>query len=167
MVNRLAGKVAFITGAGSGLGRSMALCMAQEGASIAIADINLVNARNVANEIRALKGKALAMKVDVRSSAQVAKAIQRTLTRFGKIDIAVNDAGTGGEHIGPPLTDIPDEDFDSIFDINVKGIFIVCKAVMPHMKQRKSGKIRSQKVKPFHDECSSWRLRVSANGVPI
>ncbi len=139
--NRLAGKVAFITGAGSGLGRSMALCMAQEGASIAIADINLANARRVANEIRAGKGKALAIKVDVRKSTQVAKAVQQTLKRFGKIDIAVNDAGTGGEHIGPPLTDIPDEDFDRIFDINVKGIFIVCKAVMPHMKQRKSGKI--------------------------
>src|SRR4030042_7089195 len=108
--NRLAGKVAFITGAGSGLGRSMALCMAQEGASIAIADINLANARKVANEIRAGKGKALAIKVDVRKSTQVAKAVQQTLKRFGKIDIVVNDAGTGGEHMGPPLTDLPDED---------------------------------------------------------
>jgi meso-butanediol dehydrogenase/(S,S)-butanediol dehydrogenase/diacetyl reductase len=139
--NRLAGKVAFITGAGSGLGKSMALCMAQEGASVAIADINLANARNVAKEIRATKGKALAIKVDVTKSTQVGNAVQRTLNRFGKIDIAVNDAGTGGEHIGPPLTDIPDEDFDRIFDVNVKGIFIVCKAVMPHMKERKSGKI--------------------------
>jgi meso-butanediol dehydrogenase/(S,S)-butanediol dehydrogenase/diacetyl reductase len=139
--NRLAGKVAFITGAGSGIGRGMALCMAQEGATIAIADVNLANARSVAKEIRAAKGRALAMRVDVTKSAQVNAAVQRTLKRFGKIDIAVNDAGTGGEHIGPPLTNIPDEDWDKTFAVNCKGIFIVCKAVMPHMKERKSGKI--------------------------
>src|SRR4030042_2412689 len=102
-----AGKLAFITGACSGLGRSMALCMAQEGASIAIADINLANARKVANEIRAGKGKALAIKVDVRKSTQVVKAVQQTLKRFSKIDIVVNDAGTGGGLIVPPLTDCP------------------------------------------------------------
>jgi NAD(P)-dependent dehydrogenase (short-subunit alcohol dehydrogenase family) len=139
--NRLAGKVAFITGAGSGIGKGMAICMAREGATIVIADINLANARSVAKEIRTLKSKALAVKVDVTKSAQVDKAVQRTLKRFGKIDIVVNDAGTGGEHIGPPLTNIPDEDWEKIFDVNCKGIFIVCKAVMPHMKERKKGKI--------------------------
>jgi NAD(P)-dependent dehydrogenase (short-subunit alcohol dehydrogenase family) len=138
---RLEGKVAFITGAGSGLGKSMALCMANEGASIAIVDINLANARSVAREIKTMNSKVLALKADVTKSTQVSDAVKRTLTRFGKIDIVVNDAGTGGEHIGPPLTDIPDEDFDSIFDVNVKGIFIVCKAVMTHMKERRSGKI--------------------------
>jgi NAD(P)-dependent dehydrogenase (short-subunit alcohol dehydrogenase family) len=139
--NRLAGKIAFITGAGSGIGKGMAMCMAREGATIVIADINLANARNVAKEIRALKSKALAIKVDVTKSAQVGKAVQRTLKRFGKIDIVVNDAGTGGEHIGPPLTNITDEDWDKTLDINCKGIFIVCKAVMPHLKEQKKGKI--------------------------
>ena len=141
MADKLAGKIAIITGSGSGIGRATAHCMAAEGATVIINDINLVNARKVANEIRKEKGKAFAIKADVTKSPQVKRMIDRVLKRFGRIDIVMNNAGVGGEHIGPPLTNITDEDWDKTFAVNCKGIFIMCKAVMEHMKARKSGKI--------------------------
>jgi NAD(P)-dependent dehydrogenase (short-subunit alcohol dehydrogenase family) len=95
----------------------------------------------VVKEIRAAKGKAIAIKADVTKAAQVQAMVRRVLKRFGKIDIVINNAGVFGKHVGPPLTAITDEDFDQTFGVNVKAIFIVCKAVMPHMKERKQGKI--------------------------
>jgi len=121
--------------------------MASEGATVIINDVNLPNARAVANEIKARKGKALAIKADVTRPAQVKRMIDRVLKRFGKIDILMNNAGTGGNtastksKLGPPLTNIDDADWDFTFDVNVKGIFIMCKAVMDHMKSRKYGRI--------------------------
>jgi NAD(P)-dependent dehydrogenase (short-subunit alcohol dehydrogenase family) len=139
--NRLQGKVAIVTGSGGGIGRGTAKCLAAEGAIVVVNDINLANARDVVKEIRAGKGKAIAIKADVTRPAQVKRMIQRVIKRFGKIDVIINNAGVFGKHVGPPLTNITDEDWDQTFDVNVKGIFIMCKAVMPHMKERKKGKI--------------------------
>jgi len=146
MCNRLEGKVAIITGSGSGLGRATAILMAEEGATVIVNDVNLVNARAVASEIKAKKGKALAIKADVTKSPQIKKMVDRVLKRFGQIDILVNNAGTGGDvsgksKLGPPITNIEDEDWDYTFAVNVRGIFACCKAVYDHMKGRKYGKI--------------------------
>ena len=146
MGSRLYGKVAIITGAGSGLGCATAHCMAAEGATVVIADLNLANARKVANEIKAEKGKAMAIKTDVTKSAHVKRMVDRVLRRFGQIDILVNNAGTGGKpdgksKLGPPITNITDEDWDFTFEVNMKGMFMCCKAVVDHMKSRKYGKI--------------------------
>lgn len=146
MSNRLAGKVAIITGSGSGIGRASAHCMASEGAMVIIADVNIANARAVANEIKAKKGRSLAIKADVTRPIQVKRMVDRVLKRFGKIDILMNNAGTGGDtsgrsKLGPPLTNIDDADWDFTFAVNMKGIFIMCKAVMDHMKSRKYGRI--------------------------
>jgi NAD(P)-dependent dehydrogenase (short-subunit alcohol dehydrogenase family) len=120
--------------------------MAQEGASVVIWDFNIAKARAVANEIRAGKGKAMAVKADVTKPSQVKAGIDRVLKRFGKIDILMNNAGIGGmpaskSVLPPPLTNLSDEDWDYTFAVNVKGIFIMCKAVYDHMKTRRSGKI--------------------------
>ena len=141
MGNRLQGKVAIVTGSGGGIGRGTAKCLAAEGAIVVVNDINLANARDVVKEIRAGKGKAIAIKADVTRPAQVKRMIQRVIKRFGKIDVIINNAGVFGKHVGPPLTNITDEDWDFTFAVNVKGIFIMCKAVMDHMKECKYGKI--------------------------
>lgn len=146
MGSRLYGKVAIITGAGSGLGCATAHCMAAEGATVVIADLNLANARKVAADIRAEKGKAMAIKTDVTKSVQIKRMVDRVLARYGQIDILVNNAGTGGptggkSRLGPPITNITDEDWDFTFAVNVRGIFACCKAVVGHMKSRKYGKI--------------------------
>ncbi len=141
MCQRLEGKIAIITGAGSGIGRGTAYCFAREGATVVVNDINIQNARAVAREIKADGGKAIAIKADVTREKQVEQMVKKVADTFGRIDVVVNNAGVGGEHIGSPLTNLTGEDWDMTFAVNTKGIFLMCKAVMPHMVQQKHGKI--------------------------
>src|SRR5256885_7797434 len=97
---RLAGKVAVVTGGGSGIGRGIVLALAREGADVAIPDIQVINAEKVAEELKGLGRKSLAMKTDVTSSADVKGMVDRVREVFGKIDILVNNAGMAG----PPRT---------------------------------------------------------------
>src|SRR5438067_10226180 len=92
---RLAGKVAVVTGGGSGIGRGIVLAMAREGADIAIGDIQVLNAEKVAGEVKAIGRRVVAMKADVTSSADVKVMVERTREGLGKIDILVNNAGAG------------------------------------------------------------------------
>jgi meso-butanediol dehydrogenase / (S,S)-butanediol dehydrogenase / diacetyl reductase len=137
---RLAGKVAVVTGGGSGIGRGIVLAMAQEGADIAIPDIQVINADKVAGEVKALGRKALAMKTDVTSSADVKAMVDRVREAFGKIDIVVNNAGMAAPP-GMPFMNNTEDDWDRAFAVNTKSVFIVCKAVAPHMIERKAGRI--------------------------
>jgi NAD(P)-dependent dehydrogenase (short-subunit alcohol dehydrogenase family) len=137
---RLAGKVALVTGGGSGIGRGIVLAMAQEGADIAIPDIQVINADKVAAEVKALGRKALAMKTDVTSSADVKAMADRVRDAFGKIDIVVNNAGMAAPP-GMPFMNNTEEDWDRAFAVNTKSVFLVCKAVAPQMIERKAGRI--------------------------
>jgi NAD(P)-dependent dehydrogenase (short-subunit alcohol dehydrogenase family) len=137
---RLAGKVAVVTGGGSGIGRGIVLAMAQEGADIAIPDIQVMNADKVAAEVKALGRRALAMKTDVTSSADVHAMVDRVREAFGKIDVVVNNAGMAAPP-GLPFTNNTEDDWDRAFAVNTKSVFIVCKAVAAHMIERKAGRI--------------------------
>jgi len=137
---RLAGKVAVVTGGGSGIGRGIVLAMAQEGADIAIPDIQVINADKVAGEVKALGRKALAMKTDVTSAADVKAMTDRVRDTFGKIDIVVNNAGMASTP-GLPFTNNTEEDWDKTFAVNTKSVFLICKAVAAHMIERKAGRI--------------------------
>jgi NAD(P)-dependent dehydrogenase (short-subunit alcohol dehydrogenase family) len=137
---RLAGKVAVVTGGGSGIGRGIVLAMAQEGADIAIPDIQVINAEKVAGEVKALGRKALAMKTDVTSSADVKAMVDRVREAFGKIDVVVNNAGMAAPP-GLPFTNNTEDDWDRAFAVNTKSVFIVSKAVTAHMIERKAGRI--------------------------
>src|SRR5437762_5451029 len=137
---RLAGKVAVVTGGGSGIGRGIVLALAQEGADIAIPDIQVINADKVAVEVKALGRKALAMKTDVTSSADVKAMVDRVRDVFGKIDVVVNNAGMAAPP-GMPFMNNTEEDWDRAFAVNTKSVFLVCKAVTPYFLERKAGRI--------------------------
>jgi meso-butanediol dehydrogenase / (S,S)-butanediol dehydrogenase / diacetyl reductase len=137
---RLAGKVAVVTGGGSGIGRGIVLAMAKEGADVAIPDIQVMNADKVSAEVKALGRRSLAMKTDVTSAADVKAMTDRVRDTLGKIDIVVNNAGMASTP-GLPFTNNTEEDWDKTFAVNTKSVFLVSKAVAAHMIERKSGRI--------------------------
>ena len=155
-MGKLERKVAIVTGAGRGIGKAIALAFAKEGADVVIAELRPELARETAKEIKALGREALAVKTDVRVSGEVEAMVNKTLEKFGNIDILVNNAGTAGTpeavaHAGLPWL-IEEEQWDATFDINVKGVYLCCKYVVPHMVEKKSGKIiniASVAGKPF------------------
>jgi len=137
---RLQGRVAVVTGGGAGIGRGIVLCMAKEGADIAIPDIQDANAQSVVKEVLALGRKAISMRCDVTKAADVKAAFDRIKNEMGKIDILVNNAGMASVP-GMPFTNNSEEDWDKTYAVNLKSVFLTCKEIAPHMMERKSGRI--------------------------
>lgn len=135
----LDGKVAIITGASRGIGRAIALRLAQAGANVVVSSRKLENVQPVADEITAAGGIALAVQAHVGSPDDVAALVGRTVETFGRVDVAVNNAATN-PHFGPLLT-ADEGQWDKILDTNATGAFRVCKAVAPHMEAQGGGKI--------------------------
>ncbi len=140
---RLKNKVAIITGSARGLGRGFALRFAKEGAKLMICDV--LDCKPVAEEIEAIGVEVLALKTDVSSEKDTAEMAKKTVDRFGRIDILVNNAAVIG-NIGmtdfmKPAEQITSEEWDRIMAVNVKGLFLCCKAVIPYMKKQGKGKI--------------------------
>ena len=134
----LSGRVAFITGGGSGIGRGLALQMAQDGAAVVVTDLDAVQAHLVADTIAAAGGKALGLDLDVRDAAATTEAVAATLERFGQIDFLFANAGV----LGPAdYLEITPADWDLMLDVNVKGVVQTCRAVVPHMIERRQGRI--------------------------
>jgi 3-oxoacyl-[acyl-carrier protein] reductase len=134
----LTGKVALVTGAAQGIGRAIALLLAQKGADIVVSDINLEKAQETAKEIETIGRRAMAIKVDVANSDNVERMVQAILERFGQIDILVNNAGIARDKLVLRMTE---EDWDAVLNINLKGTFHCTKAVVKHMSKQRSGKI--------------------------
>lgn len=132
---RLQGKTALITGAGSGFGEGIAKTFAREGARVGVVDINLEGARRVASEIGA---SAIAVKADMTSMAETGLAVQAT-AEFGggRIDIVVNNAGWS--HRNKPMLEVTEEEFDRVYAINVKAIFHMSRAIIPHFRAKGGG----------------------------
>ena len=137
---KLRGKTALVTGGGRGIGRAIALGLAQEGAQVAVLDILADNAAAVAGEIEATGVKALALPADLTKRAQVDRAVADTLAQFGQIDILVNNAGWDRMEL---FLDSEEETWDKIIAINFKGMLYVCKAALPSMVARGQGKVIS------------------------
>jgi 3-oxoacyl-[acyl-carrier protein] reductase len=131
-------KVAIVTGAGRGIGRAIALVLAKNSAKMTISDIDRENAGKVCAEITAEGGEALAVQTNVADELQVQALVRQCLDRFGRIDILVNNAGIVS--VGP-VTEITPETWDRVMAVNLRGVFLCCRAVFPFMMAQRSGKI--------------------------
>jgi 3-oxoacyl-[acyl-carrier protein] reductase len=135
---RIQDKVAIVTGGGSGIGQGTGIRLAEEGAAVAIFDIDLDGAENTAQEIHKAGGQALALRVDVSRAEEVESAVQEVISTLGKVDILVNNAGLSTM---TSIAKMSENVWDSTLDVNLKGVFLCCRAVIPHMKERRYGKI--------------------------
>ena len=135
---RLAGQVALVTGAGRGIGRAVAAAFAREGAFVVLAARSARDLGSLQREIEAAGGRALAVPTDVRQEPAVAALVSRALAVGGRIDCLVTAAGlaTFG-----PVADAKTEDWDQLIAVNLRGVFLCCRAVLPDMLGRGSGRI--------------------------
>lgn len=132
----LKGKAALITGAGSGFGEGMAKRFAADGAFVAIIDRDKAGAERVAAEIGA---NAIAISADVSSEDDIKKAISATIEKFGDLDILINNAGIG--HKPQPAENVEPDEFDRIVGVNIRGVYLATRAVIPHFKKKGEGVI--------------------------
>ena len=134
---RLPNKVAIVTGAGSGFGEGIAKRFAQEGAKVVVNDIAVAHGKRVAEEIVAAGGHAKFCAGDVSSDAAVEQLVAFAIAGFGGLHIIVNNAGT--THRNQPMQDVSEAEFDRIYAVNVKSLFLTARHAVPHFRSQKSG----------------------------
>jgi 3-oxoacyl-[acyl-carrier protein] reductase len=134
----LSNRVAIVTGSGQGIGREIALLLAERGASVVISDVNEATARAVAAEIESKNVKSIAVTTNVTVSAEVNKLVEQALSSFGHIDILVNNAGITKDNL---LMRMSEADWDLVLNINLKGAFLCTQAVIRHMMKQRWGRI--------------------------
>lgn len=136
---RLEGRVAIVTGSARGLGKTYAFCLSEEGARVVIADI--LDARDVRQAIEERGGEALALHTDVAEEESTKEMARKTIERFGRIDILINNAAIFAGIETKPFFQISVQEWDDVIRVNLKGAFLCCKAVYPQMKKQGRGKI--------------------------
>jgi 3-oxoacyl-[acyl-carrier protein] reductase len=136
---KLAGRVALVTGAGSGIGEATARLFAREGARVAVVDVREDAAKTVAGAIEGAGGEALAVRADVTRSADVQAAVEQTVARWGRLDVAYANAGV--PQWPTPVDEVDEALFDRIMAVNVKGVFLVARHAVPVMRRQRAGVI--------------------------
>lgn len=137
-MTRLAGKVALITGGGTGIGRSTALAFAREGAKVAVVGRRIEKLQEVVAEIKAANGEAIAVACDVSKAADAQNAIAQVVATYGKLNVLVNNAGVLSVST---IEEIPEEEWDSLMAANLKGPFLMCRAALPEFRKAGGGSI--------------------------
>ncbi len=143
MIADLTGKTALVTGGGQGIGHGIALKLAEQGADVAIADINDAGAKAVAAEVSALDRRGFAVHMDMTDNGSVANGVEDVIAEFGHLDILVNNAGIGrvAGKSGGGMDEDWEENWNTVLDINVQGVMRCTKAVAGHFIERQYGKI--------------------------
>ncbi len=135
---KLEGKIALVTGASRGIGKTIALTLAKEGADIAVVDLNVEAAQEVVAEIEALGRKAIAVQANVASLEASTTMVDEVVKAFGRLDILVNNAGITRDGL---IMRMKEEDWDAVITVNLKGVFNCTKAAIKYMMKQKSGNI--------------------------
>ena len=135
----LSNRVAIVTGSGQGIGRAIALKLAEVGATVVVNDVN-ESVEDLASEIKAMNRQSLAILADVSSSPDVTKLVEETIATYGKVDILVNNAGIARDQL---VLRMSDEDWDKVLDVNLKSVFLCSRAVLRHMIKQRWGRIIS------------------------
>ena len=138
-MGQLDGKVALITGAGSGIGRASALAFVREGAKVAVADIVVEGGEETVRMVKEAGGEAFFIKVDVANAAEVEAMVNAVVDTYGRIDCAYNNAGIEGRLAS--TDEYPEDVFDKVIDINLTGVWLCMKYELPHMLKQGSGAI--------------------------
>jgi NAD(P)-dependent dehydrogenase (short-subunit alcohol dehydrogenase family) len=141
MTGSLVGKVALITGAGSGIGRAAALLFAEAGAAVAVLDLREDAAKETADEILAAGGQAIAVAANVTSASEVTDAVERVVAELGRLDVVYNNAGCDSKG---SVADATEDDWDRAMSVNGKGTFLVSRAAVPHLVRAGGGAIVNQ-----------------------
>lgn len=172
-MDRLKGKVAAITGASLGLGKAMAIRMAEEGAAVAVLDVLLPQAEAVAREIVGRGGRARAWACDVSKESDVKRCLDEAAAEFGKLDVLVNNAGISGTN--KPTHELTEAEWDRVQAVNVKGVFFCTKHAIPHLRRAGGGSIinlssiygliGAADVPPYHASKGAVRLMTKTDAL--
>ncbi len=134
----LTGRVAIVTGAGAGVGAGIAAMLAEAGAAVTVADLDGERAASTAKAIQRRGGRAITVTADVSDAHEIDALVRQTVTDLGGIDILVNNAGIATTEL---VEDLDEEKWRGVLDVNLTGPFLCCKAVLPHMRRKRWGRI--------------------------
>ena len=134
-------KVAIVTGSTAGIGFAIAKNLASKGAKVVINGRTIEKLKSAEQEIESLGGKILAIQADATDETEIKRIVAETVQYFGKIDILVNNAATTG--VGVSVAEMPIETWDEVMNVNLRGVFLFCKTVVPHLLEQKWGRIIS------------------------